>query len=63
MTEWIFATLSVPAALAAAGAVHLLHCRPYKTALKRIVDASKRPRAEGFGHALEDADELLGRRR
>lgn len=63
MTDWIFAAAFVVGALVAASATYRLLCRPYKVALMRIVDASKRPRGEGFGPALEDADELLRGRR
>lgn len=54
---------SILAVIAGAIGGHLAYGRRYKTALHRIIVASKHPRAEGFGLALEDADELLGRRR
>jgi len=48
-----------------AGAIggHWAYGSRYKQALNRIITASKHPQATGFGAALEDADELLGRRR
>jgi hypothetical protein len=47
--------------LTGAIAGHLAYGSRYKQALRRIIDASNRPRSEGLGAALNDADELLGR--
>ncbi|MEU6781455.1 hypothetical protein ABZ912_19805 [Nonomuraea angiospora] len=64
MADWaITLAVGTVAAAAGAGGGHLAYGRRYKQALRRIIAASKHPRATGFGPALEDADELLGRRR
>lgn len=65
MADWVITVALIGILAAAAGAIggHLAYGRRYKQALRRIITASKHPRAEGFGPALEDADELLGRQR
>lgn len=63
MADLIFATAAVLGALGAAGITHRLLCRPYKAALKRVVDAANDPQNRGLDRALDAADDLLGRRR
>jgi hypothetical protein len=63
VADWLFATAVVLAVPVGAAITHLLFCDPYKAALTRIVDAASDPHNRGLDRALDDADELLGRRR